>query len=153
MHAEFLLCGLLNCSTSSLSGKGQFAAAGEEIKGREAFIHPFIFATTDAKSRPPRKDDVGRYSAGTSLHTTLNVNSVFIELTFRPSEWREFIATVRAAHPDKDAASAILNLRQDGSPTGQRQLAGSVHNSRVPPGTTPGPVFIIFSAKDKYQKR
>ncbi|EPH3198433.1 TPA: hypothetical protein ACXL4G_006876, partial [Klebsiella michiganensis] len=57
-------------------------------------------------------------------------------------EWRVFIATVRAAHPDKDAASEILNLRQDGSPTGQRQLAGSVHDSRVPTGTTPGSVFI-----------
>ncbi|WP_142900803.1 hypothetical protein, partial [Klebsiella pneumoniae] len=123
MHAECLLCGLLNRSTSSLSGKGQFAADGEEIKGREAFIHPFIFATADAKSRPPRKDDVGRYSAGQSMHTTRNVNSVFIEFTFRPSEWRVFIATVKAAHPDKDAASAMLNLRQDGSPTGQRQLA------------------------------
>jgi hypothetical protein len=42
VHAEFLLCGLLNRSTSSLSGKGQFAADGEKIKGREAFIHPFI---------------------------------------------------------------------------------------------------------------
>ncbi|WP_168217142.1 hypothetical protein [Klebsiella oxytoca] len=50
------------------------------------------------------------------MHTTLNVNSVFIEFTFRPEEWRVFIATVKAAHPDKDAASAILNLRQDGSP-------------------------------------
>jgi hypothetical protein len=93
------------------------------------------------------------------MHTTRNVNSVFIEFTFRPSEWRVFIATVKAAHPDKDAASAILNLRQDGSPLPGglpgpgRQLAGSVHDSRVPPGTTPGPVFIIFSAKDKYQKR
>lgn len=94
------------------------------------------------------------------MHTTLNVNSVFIEFTFRPSEWRVFIATVKAAHPDKDAASAMLNLRQNGSRcpevyrrAGQRQLAGSVHDSRVPSGTTPGPVFIIFSAKDKYQKR
>ena len=50
------------------------------------------------------------------MHTTLNVNSVFIELAFRPEEWRVFIATVKAAHPDNDAASAILNLRQDGSP-------------------------------------
>jgi hypothetical protein len=58
-----------------------------------------------------------------------------------------FIATVKAAHPDKDAASANLNLRQDGSPTGRRQLAGSVHDSRVPSGTTPGPVFIIFISK------
>ncbi|AHM82300.1 TPA: hypothetical protein ACGQXI_005800 [Klebsiella michiganensis] len=50
------------------------------------------------------------------MHTTRNVNSVFIEFTFRPSEWRVFIATVKAAHPDKDAASANMNLRQDGSP-------------------------------------
>lgn len=46
------------------------------------------------------------------MHTTLNVNSVFIEFTFRPEEWRVFIATVKAAHPDKDAVSAMLNLRQ-----------------------------------------
>ncbi|TCZ55616.1 hypothetical protein [Klebsiella grimontii] len=122
MHAEFLLRGLLNRSTSSLSGKGQFAADGEEIKGREAFIHPFIFIPADAKSRPPRKDDVGRYSAEMSMHTTLNVNSVFIEFTFRPEEWRVFIATVKAAHPDKDAASAMLNLRQDESPKGRDSL-------------------------------
>ena len=102
----------------------RFIKSFEEIKGREAFIHPFIFATTDAKSRPPRKDDVGRYSAGLSMHTTRNVNSVFTEFTFRPEEWRVFIATVKAAHPDKDAASAMLNLRQDGNPAGQRQLAG-----------------------------
>jgi hypothetical protein len=68
VHAESLLCGLLNRSTSSLSGKGQFAADGEKIKGRGAFIHPFIFTTADAKSRPPRKGDVGRYSAGLSMH-------------------------------------------------------------------------------------
>jgi hypothetical protein len=55
VHAEFLLRGLLNRSTSSLSGKGQFAADGEEIKGREAFIYPFISSTADAKSSPPRK--------------------------------------------------------------------------------------------------
>ena len=72
------------------------------------------------------------------MRTTLNVNPVFIGFTFRP--WSG--ATVRAAHPDKDAASEILNLRQDGSPKGQRQLAGSVHDSRVPTGTTPGSVFI-----------
>ncbi|AUW02055.1 hypothetical protein C3400_27135 [Klebsiella oxytoca] len=71
------------------------------------------------------------------MHTLRYVNSVFIEFTFRPSEWRAFIATVKAAHPDKDAASANLNLRQDGSPIGQRQLAGSVHDSRVPPGRRP----------------
>lgn len=76
------------------------------------------------------------------MRTTLNVNPVFNGLTFRPKEWRVFIATVRAAHPDKDAASEILNLRQDGSPKGQRQLTGSVHDSRVPTGTTPGSVFI-----------
>ena len=33
-----------------------------------AAARPFIFATADAKSRPPRKDDVGRYSAGVSMH-------------------------------------------------------------------------------------
>ena len=76
------------------------------------------------------------------MRTNLNVNQVFIGFMFRPKEWRVFIATVRAAHPDKDAASEILNLRQDGSPTGQRQLAGSVHDSRVPTGTTPGSLFI-----------
>jgi hypothetical protein len=80
------------------------------------------------------------------MHTTRNVNSVFIEFTFRPSEWRVFIATVKAAHPDKDAASAMLNLRQDGSPTGQRQLAGSVHDSRVLQGRRPDQ-FLLFSAQ------
>ena len=74
------------------------------------------------------------------MRTTLNVNPVFI-------------ATVRAAHPDKDAASEILNLRQDGSPSGQRQLAGSVHDSRVPTGTTPGSVFILSFIRDKSRKR
>jgi hypothetical protein len=54
VHAGFLLRVLLNRSTSSLSGTGQFAADGEN-KGRKAFIHPFIFATADAKSCPPRK--------------------------------------------------------------------------------------------------
>ncbi|HBX4002408.1 MULTISPECIES: hypothetical protein [Klebsiella/Raoultella group] len=80
------------------------------------------------------------------MHTTRSVNSVFIEFTFRPSEWRVFIATVKAAHPDKDAASAILNLRQDGSPTGQRQLAGSVHDSRVPQGRRPDQ-YLLFSVQ------
>jgi len=55
VHSGLLLSGLLFRSTSSLSGKGQFAADGEEIKGRKAFIYPFIFTTADAKSCPPRK--------------------------------------------------------------------------------------------------
>ncbi|HIH4072819.1 TPA: hypothetical protein ACYSCA_005401, partial [Klebsiella variicola] len=54
-HTDFLLRGLLNRSTSSLSGEGQFAADGEEIKGRAAFIYPFFSSTADAKSSPPRK--------------------------------------------------------------------------------------------------
>ena len=80
------------------------------------------------------------------MHTTRNVNSVFIEFTFRPEEWRVFIATVKAAHPDKDAASAMLNLRQDGNPAGQRQLAGSVHDSRVPQGRRPDQ-YLLFSVQ------
>jgi hypothetical protein len=68
VHAGFLLRGLLNRSTSSLSGKGQFAADGEEIKGREAFIYPFIFATADAKSRPPRKMMSGDIEQGENAH-------------------------------------------------------------------------------------
>ncbi|HEC2553833.1 TPA: hypothetical protein R2K55_005791 [Raoultella ornithinolytica] len=87
------------------------------------------------------------------MHTTLNVNSVFIEFTFRPSEWREFIATVKAAHPFKDSAGVNLNLRQDGSPQGRDSLSGSVHDSRVPSGTTPGSIFIVFTIEDKYRKR
>jgi hypothetical protein len=65
--------------------------------------------------------------------------------TFRPSEWRVFIAG-ESGDPDKDAASAILNLRQDGSPTGQRQLAGSVHDSRVPQGRRPDQ-YLLFSVQ------
>jgi hypothetical protein len=41
----------------------------------------------------------------------------------------------------------FLNLRQDGSPTGQRQLAGSVHDSRVPTGTTPGQYLFNLSSE------
>jgi hypothetical protein len=76
------------------------------------------------------------------MHTTRNVNSVFIEFTFRPSEWRVFIATVKAAHPDKDAASAMLNLRQDGSPL---------------PGGLPGPgrdsLLALFTTAVSLQGR
>ncbi|MEG2265321.1 MAG: hypothetical protein RSA84_11320 [Acinetobacter sp.] len=53
------------------------------------------------------------------MHTTRNGKSARDELPLRSSEWREFItATVKAAHPFTDAASANLNLHQDGSPEG-----------------------------------
>jgi len=39
--------------------------------------------------------------------------------------------------PFHDAVKEF-ELRQDESPAGQRQLAGSVYDSRVPPGATPG---------------
>ncbi|WP_336185828.1 hypothetical protein [Klebsiella grimontii] len=115
-------------------------------KGARSVYTPLYFTTADAKSRPPRKDDVGRYSAGTSLHTTRNGNSVFIEFTFRPSEWRVFIATVKAAHPDKDAASAVLNLRQDESPKGRDSLLALFTTAVSLQGRRPDQ-FLLFSAQ------
>ncbi|WP_368758750.1 hypothetical protein [Klebsiella oxytoca] len=81
------------------------------------------------------------------MHTTLNVNSVFIEFTFRPEEWREFIATVKAAHPDKDAASANLNLRQDGSPKGRDSLLALFTTAVSLQGRRPSWCIIYSSQK------
>lgn len=42
-----------------------------------------------------------------------------------------------AARPFTDAASAGVDVASGWKPAGRRQLAGSVHDSRVPSGTTP----------------
>lgn len=42
-----------------------------------------------------------------------------------------------AARPFTDAASAGVDVASGWTPGGQRQLAGSVHDSRVPSGATP----------------
>ncbi|HDS6520115.1 TPA: hypothetical protein QHW61_005183 [Klebsiella oxytoca] len=90
------------------------------------------------------------------MHTTRNVDSVFIEFTFRPSEWRVFIATVKAAHPDKDAASAFLNLRQDGSPKGRDSLLALFTTAVSRPGRRPDHCLLfsvqrINTVRDKQQ--
>ncbi|HFD2949900.1 TPA: hypothetical protein ACF297_004204 [Klebsiella pneumoniae] len=80
------------------------------------------------------------------MHTTRNVNSVFIEFTFRPSEWRVFIATVKAAHPDKDAASAMLNLRQDESQKGRDSMLALFTTAVSLQGRRPGR-YIFYSSQ------
>jgi len=48
-----------------------------------------------------------------------------------------------------DAASVDLNLRQGWKPEGRRRFTGSVHDSRVPSGTTPGKEkFISISVAE-----
>jgi len=51
--------------------------------------------------------------------------------------------------PFHDAVKEF-ELRQDEIPAGQRQLAGSVYDSRVPPGTTPGKLCLLQT--NKYRK-
>ena len=90
------------------------------------------------------------------MHTNLNVNQVFIGFMFRPKEWRVFIATVRAAHPDKDAASEILNLRQDGSPQGRDSLLALFTTAVSRQGRRPGQYLFnlspeINTGRDKQQ--
>jgi hypothetical protein len=81
------------------------------------------------------------------MRTTPNVNPVFIGFTFRPSEWRVFIATVRAAHPDKDAASEILNLRQDGSRQGRDSLLALFTTAVSRQGRRPGQYLFNLSSE------
>lgn len=81
------------------------------------------------------------------MHTIRNVNSVCIEFTFRPSEWREFTATVKAVHPDKDAASAMLNLRQDGRPQGRDSLLALFTTAVSRQGRRPGQYLLNLSSE------
>ena len=58
-----------------------------------------------------------------------------------------FIAgTVKAAHPDKDAASVNLNLRQDGSPQGRDSLLALFTTAVSRQGRRPDQ-FLLFSAQ------
>ncbi|HDK6670295.1 TPA: hypothetical protein MXB74_005255, partial [Klebsiella pneumoniae] len=71
-------------------------------------------------------------------------------------EWRVFIATVRAAHPDRDAASEILNLRQDGSPQGRDSLLALFTTAVSRQGRRPGQYLFNLSpeinfGRDKQQ--
>jgi hypothetical protein len=67
VHAGFLLRVLLNRSTSSLSGTGQFAADGKN-KGAQSVYTPLYFRPADAKSCPPRKMMSGDIEQG-EMHT------------------------------------------------------------------------------------
>ncbi|MEC5578544.1 hypothetical protein P9916_028325 [Serratia nevei] len=68
-----------------------------------------------------------------------------------------FIAgTVKAAHPDKDAASVNLNLRQDGSPQGRDSLLALFTTAVSLKGRRPGQYLFnlspeINSGRDKQQ--
>ena len=68
-----------------------------------------------------------------------------------------FIAgTVKAAHPDKDAASVNLNLRQDGSPQGRDSLLALFTTAvslkvRRPDRNSLGSPVRINTGRDKKQ--